>query len=159
MLREMLIKIENNEAYIAITGDRQLLEIFLPSSEQEILLGNIYLGKVENVLPGMQAAFINIGLGKNSFLYVEDALSTAELTDRDLEIKNEESKNHLISEVVRQDQQVMVQIFKEPTGTKGARVTMQPSLPGRFVVLLPHGNYIAVSRRIEEESERERLRS
>ena len=78
-MREMLIKIKNKEAFIAMTNDRQLIEVFLPRQDHQNLFGNIYLGKVENVLPGMQAAFINIGLEKNSFLYVEDALAPSSI--------------------------------------------------------------------------------
>lgn len=157
-MREMLIRINDNAPSIAITQDRQLSEMFLPSPDRQNLVGNIYLGKVENVLPGMQAAFINIGLEKNSFLYVEDAENPkeAEAALTDCEAKKE--KRCSISDLVKPDQHVMVQVFKEPLGSKGARVTMQPSLPGRYTVLLPLGNYVAVSRRIEDESERERLK-
>lgn len=155
-MREMLIQIKDKEASIAITNDRQLIEVFLPRQDHQNLFGNIYLGKVENVLPGMQAAFINIGLEKNSFLYVEDALAPASINNRDSATLKDKSRS--ISELVKPGQQVLVQLFKEPAGTKGARVTMYPSLPGRFVVLLPMGDYIAVSRRIEEEAQREKLK-
>jgi ribonuclease G len=159
MLREMLIKRKDNETYIAVTCDRQLVEIFWPSPDQRNLVGNIYIGRVESVLPGMQAAFINIGLERNSFLYAADALSPTEIAEHEWGGDTERPEARPIGDLVQCDQQVMVQIFKEPTESKGARVTMQPSLPGRYVVLLPRGNYIAVSRRIEAESERERLRS
>lgn len=155
-MREMLIKTQGKETSIAITNDRQLVEVFLPRQDHQNLLGNIYLGKIENVLPGMQAAFINIGLEKNSFLYVEDAFNPAAAYNGE---QSASERPRPISELVKPGQQVMVQLFKEPTGTKGARVTMYPSLPGRFVVLLPLGDYIAVSRRIEDETQRERLKT
>ena len=155
-MREMLIKIKNKEAFIAMTNDRQLIEVFLPRQDHQNLFGNIYLGKVENVLPGMQAAFINIGLEKNSFLYVEDALAPASINEQGK--LSSADRTRPINELVKPGQQVMVQLFKEPAGTKGARVTMYPSLPGRFVVLLPMGDYIAVSRRIEAEEQREQLK-
>ncbi len=155
-MREMLIKIKNKEAFIAMTNDRQLIEVFLPRQDHQNLFGNIYLGKVENVLPGMQAAFINIGLEKNSFLYVEDALAPASINGQGKLPSADRTRP--INELVKPGQQVMVQLFKEPAGTKGARVTMYPSLPGRFVVLLPMGDYIAVSRRIEAEEQREQLK-
>ena len=139
MLREMLIKINDDEVSIVITGDKQLLEIFLTSPDHQNLVGNIYLGKVEKVLPGMQAAFINIGIEKNSFLYVEDALSPGYSDGQLLDLQEENKKEYAISELVKSNQQVMVQVFKEPMGTKGARVTMQPSLPGRYVVLFTTG--------------------
>ncbi|NLF80521.1 MAG: Rne/Rng family ribonuclease [Clostridia bacterium] len=159
MLREMLIKRKDNETYIAITRDRQLTEIFWPSTDHRNLVGNIYLGRAESVLPGMQAAFINIGLERNSFLYAADALSPREIAEQDWGCDSERPQERAIGDLVKRDQQLMVQIFKEPSETKGARVTMQPSLPGRYLVLLPRGNYIAVSRRIEAEAERERLRN
>ena len=158
MPREMLIKIKDGETAVAITADRQLDELFLPRQDHQDLLGNIYWGRVENVLPGMQAAFIDIGLAKNSFLYVEDALSPGQVSGALLPGEGPKDRQRSISELVHHDQQIMVQIFKEPFGTKGARVTMHPSLPGRYVVLLPKGDYIAVSRRIENETERERLK-
>ena len=153
MTKEMLIRFMGDEVAVALTQDRRLEEIFLPRRDNAHLLGNIYLGQVENVLPGMQAAFVNIGLEKNSFLYVEDALPADGRS-----LPEGKDKERVISDLVKKGQNVTVQIFKEPSGTKGARVTMQPSLPGRYLVLLPCGNYIAASRRIEDEEERERLK-
>ena len=152
MSKEMLVYLKEEETAVALTEDRRLEEIYLPRPEKEHLLGNIYLGAVENVLPGMQAAFVNIGLEKNSFLYVEDALPARPRGEEEKETERS------ISDLVKKNQQIAVQIFKEPSGTKGARVTMQPSLPGRYLVLLPLGDYVAVSRRIEDEGTRERLR-
>jgi ribonuclease G len=153
--KEILIHI-NEDAAIALVEDRQLREIYLPRPDHQQLLGNIYLGEVENVLPGMQAAFVDIGLEKNSFLYVEDALPPRRMESSSA--AEGEAGQRSIKDLVRKGQQVMVQVFKEPSGTKGARVTMQPSLPGRYLVLLPTADYIAVSRRIANEQERERLR-
>ncbi|MEG1537578.1 MAG: ribonuclease E/G, partial [Clostridiales bacterium] len=158
MKREMLIKIEEDNTAIALTADGQLTEIYLPRKEEEQLLGNIYLGQVENVLPGMQAAFVDIGLTKNCFLYVEDAYLPPTVYGGKPAYDTQRTTEKQITDLVRKNQQIIVQIFKEPTGTKGARVTMQPSLPGRYLVLLPCGDYIAVSRRIENEEERERLK-
>ena len=156
MSKDMLVRFVGAEAAVALLEDRRLDEIALPRRDNAHLLGNIYLGEVENVLPGMQAAFVNIGLEKNSFLYVEDAVAAD--GRRLTEDKNAAERERSISDLVKKGQNVIVQIFKEPSGTKGARVTMQPSLPGRYLVLLPCGNYIAVSRRIENEEERERLK-
>ncbi|MBR5430573.1 MAG: Rne/Rng family ribonuclease [Firmicutes bacterium] len=157
MSKDMLVRFIGDEAAVAQLEDRRLDEIALPRRDNANLLGNIYLGEVENVLPGMQAAFVNIGLEKNSFLYVEDAIS-ADTHRLPEDRQNAGDKDRSISDLVKKGQQIIVQIFKEPSGTKGARVTMQPSLPGRYLVLLPCGNYIAVSRRIEDEGERERLK-
>lgn len=156
MKKDIVIHFDGDQGAVAILEDRRLMEVYPPHGDDNHLLGNIYLGKVENVLPGMQAAFVNIGLEKNSFLYVEDVLTSGAAYS---ENKPQEGKPHRsINELVRKGQQVTVQIFKEPSGTKGARVTMYPSLPGRYLVLLPCGDYIAVSRRIEDEEERERLK-
>lgn len=158
MEKEMLIRLHDNDVAIALVEDRRLAEVHLPSPAGEQLLGNIYLGQVENVLPGMQAAFVNIGLEKNSFLYVEDALPAAGRLPGAAQPESQGGERR-IDELVRKNQQIVVQIFKEPSGTKGARVTMQPSLPGRYLVLLPCGDYIAVSRRIADEAERDRLKA
>ena len=155
MSKDMLVRFMGPEVAVALLEDRRLDEIALPRRDNAHLLGNIYLGEVENVLPGMQAAFVNIGLEKNSFLYVEDAIPT---DGRRLTEDRSGDKDRSISDLVKKGQNIIVQIFKEPSGTMGARVTMQPSLPGRYLVLLPCGNYIAVSRRIENEEERERLK-
>jgi len=153
MENEMLIRFEGEDAAIALTESGRLVEIHPPHADEKHLLGNIYLGRVENVLPGMQAAFVNIGLEKNSFLYVDDAMAPNAYG------MNDNTKKKSITDLVKPGQQVAVQIFKEPNGTKGARVTMHPALPGRYLVLLPFGDYIAVSRRIEKEEERERLKA
>ena len=157
MYREMLVKIEKGDTSVAFVADRQLTEIHLPREQEEQLLGNIYLGRVENVLPGMQAAFVDIGQPRNCFLYVEDAYLPSTVYGGKPVLGKPASEKQ-ITDLVKKNQQVTVQVFKEPSGTKGARVTMQPSLPGRYLVLLPCGDYIAVSRRIEDEEERERLK-
>lgn len=157
MYREMLIKIENGDTSIAFVADRQLTEIHLPREQDEQLLGNIYLGRIENVLPGMQAAFVDIGQPRNCFLYVEDAYLPPTVYGGK-PIMGKPIGEKQITDLVKKNQQVIIQVFKEPSGTKGARVTMQPSLPGRYLVLLPCGDYIAISRRIEDEDERERLK-
>ena len=155
MNKDILVHFDGDSAAVAILEDYRLMEVYPPHGDENHLLGNIYLGKVENVLPGMQAAFVNIGLEKNSFLYVEDVLLPGAAYGQST---NEEKEHRAIEELVKKGQQLTVQIFKEPSGTKGARVTMHPSLPGRYLVLLPCGDYIAVSRRIEDEDERNRLK-
>ncbi len=153
MYRELLIIIEEEDTTIALMDDRQLSEIYFQQSPSKHLIGNIYKGVVENVLPGMQAAFVDIGLEKNSFLYVDDVLPPTRLDEETVS-----SQRHSIDELLKVGQEVLVQVFKEPYGSKGARVTMQYTLPGRYLVLLPNDNYIAVSRRIEDNCKRERLK-
>jgi len=129
----------------------KLVELDIERPLQYRVVGNLYKGIVANVLPGMQAAFIDIGLEKNAFLYVDDVF-----TD-----ESEESpppSRATIEKLLRVGEEIMVQVIKEPFGSKGARVTGQITIPGRYLVLVPGADYIGVSRRIESQTERERLR-
>jgi ribonuclease G len=148
MLKEILIQVTKEETKVAVLEKRRLVEVYLERSFQMRLAGNIYKGRIENVLPGMQAAFVNIGLERNAFLYVED-VHTAPGKRENLPIQN----------MLREGEEILVQVVKEPFGTKGARVTTQLTLPGRYVVLLPDLACIGVSRRITQERERERLKN
>ncbi|MCL1975084.1 MAG: Rne/Rng family ribonuclease [Firmicutes bacterium] len=143
---------------IAICHEGQLAELYLPEYDGGRLLGAIYKGRVANVLPGMQAAFVDIGLEKNSFLYADDVYTPAPLYAGLNQISLPKSAPRDIGSLLKEGQEVLVQILKEPQGDKGARVTMQPALPSRYGVLLPVNTHVAVSRRIDEEDERERLR-
>lgn len=117
------------------------------------VMGNIYKGKVVNVLPGMQAAFLDIGLSKNAFLYIDDVLHP------NLEKREKQSADKpSIRDVLRPGQELVVQVVREPGGGKGARVTTHISLPGRWLVYMPQAAYVGVSRKIGDEQERERLR-
>jgi ribonuclease G len=147
MLKEILIDVTCEETRAAVLEEHRLVEVYLERSYQMRLAGNIYRGKVENVLPGMQAAFVNIGLERNAFLFVEDVRSSR--GRKALPIQN----------LLREGEEIMVQVVKEPFGTKGARVTTQLTLPGRYVVFMPDYDTIGVSRRISSEKERERLKS
>ncbi|MGD0621340.1 MAG: Rne/Rng family ribonuclease [Thermacetogeniaceae bacterium] len=148
MLKEILIQVTKEETKVAVLEKRRLVEVYLERSFQLRLAGNIYKGRIENVLPGMQAAFVNIGLERNAFLYVED-VHTAPGRRENLPIQN----------MLREGEEILVQVVKEPFGTKGARVTTQLTLPGRYLVLLPDLACIGVSRRITQERERERLKN
>jgi len=150
MFKEILISIDEMENRIAILEDGKLMEIFIAREERQI--GSIYKGKVANVLPGMQAAFIDIGFERNAFLCVDDAMSRIHL-ELDVDIRSVS-----IKDLLKVNQETLVQIVKESIGTKGARVTTHITLPGRFLVIVPTANYIGVSRRIEDEKERERLK-
>ncbi|MGD0153854.1 MAG: Rne/Rng family ribonuclease [Thermacetogeniaceae bacterium] len=147
MLKEILIQVTKEETKVAVLEKRRLVEVYLERSFQMRLAGNIYKGRIENVLPGMQAAFVNIGLERNAFLYVED-VHTVPGKHESLPIQN----------LLREGEEILVQVVKEPFGTKGARVTTQLTLPGRYVVLLPDLACIGISRRITSERERERLK-
>ena len=157
MRREILVNVEPLETRAAILEDGELVELMVERPIQQRAVGNIYKGRVENVLPGMEAAFVSIGLEKNAFLHVGDA---GALYDEEDGVEEQKSKRFVnIDDVVRPKQEIMVQVVKEAIGTKGARVTGNISLPGRYVVLTPTNDFIGVSRRISDDKERSRLKT
>ncbi|MDW2036053.1 ribonuclease E/G, partial [Vibrio sp. 665] len=119
------------------------------------IVGNIYKGKVSRVLPGMQAAFVDIGLDKAAFLHASDIVPHTECV---AENEKQQFQVRDISELVRQGQDIVVQVVKDPLGTKGARLTTDITLPSRYLVFMPGASHVGVSQRIESESERERLK-
>ena len=147
--RELLISVDAGEKRVAVLEDDKVAEVYLERPERHSIAGNIYLGVVDNVLPGMEAAFVEIGLEKNGFLYVD------EIVGPELEGRKGARK---IQDLIQRGQTVLVQAVKDPMKTKGARLTTEVSLPGRFVVFVPHGDGLGVSRRIEDE-ERNRLKA
>ncbi len=146
--RELLISVDVSEQRVAVLEDDKVAEAYLERPERRSIAGNIYKGTVDNVLPGMEAAFIEIGLEKNGFLYVDEVIAP------ELEGK---SRGRKIQDLLSRGQEVMVQAVKDPMKSKGARLTTEISLPGRFVVFVPHGEGLGVSRRLEDD-ERVRLR-
>ena len=150
MSKEIIVNVESKETRIAVLKDRRLEEIYYERADSSRIVGNIYKGRVADVLPGMQAAFVDVGLEKNVFLHVSDALSLLD------EIPNEEPA---INQVVRPGQEIMVQIIKEPLGGKGARATCNITLPGRYLVLMTKMEHIGISRRVESDEERNRLKN
>jgi ribonuclease G len=146
--RELLISVDISEQRVAVLEDDKVAEAYLERPERRSIAGNIYKGVVDNVLPGMEAAFIEIGLEKNGFLYVDEVIAP------ELEGKSHGRK---IQDLLSRGQEVLVQAVKDPMKSKGARLTTEISLPGRFVVFVPHGEGLGVSRRLEDE-ERTRLR-
>lgn len=159
MLKEIIVNVAEEETRVAVLEDKTLVELYIERSLNQRLVGNIYKGRVENVLPGMQAAFVNIGLEKNAFLYVEDALPNRHHLAGSEPKYKESLERARINDVLKVGQEIVVQITKEPIGTKGPRVTTHLTLPGRYLVLMPCVDYIGISRRIEDETERERLHS
>jgi ribonuclease G len=158
--RFILIDSNPFETRNALVEDDKLLEFYVERSKDRGLTGNIYKGRVVRVLPGMQAAFVEIGLERTAFLHVSDIRETLE--DIDEEESREEDRrpysNARIQDLLQEGQEVMVQVAKEPIGTKGARITSYVSLPGRYLVLMPTYERIGISRRIADDSERRRLR-
>ena len=147
------------ETRVALLENGELVEVYTERGEGEQIVGNIYQSKVANVLPGMQAAFVDLGLGKNAFLYAGDILvdkSDFEFEGEQVDVSSQLKPN--IRDLVKAGQEIMVQVVKDASGTKGARVTTHITLPGRTVVLMPTVNYIGVSRRIGDEAERARLK-
>jgi ribonuclease G len=145
--RELLVSVDVGERRVAILEDGQAAEVYLERPERRSIAGNIYLGRVDNVLPGMEAAFVEIGLEKNGFLYVDEIVSP----------ELERGHGRKIQDLISRGQTILVQAVKDPMKTKGARLTTQISLPGRFVVLVPQGEGLGVSRRLDDD-ERTRLK-
>jgi len=153
---EILINVTPTESRVALVEHGLLQEFYLERRELTSHVGNIYMGRVERVMPGMQAAFVEVGLARTAFLHANDIVPRqAELAEGDMEVERVVPP---ISSLVREGQQVLVQVTKDPLGTKGARLTTQLSIPSRCLVLLPHIDTLGVSMRIDDEAERERLR-
>ncbi len=146
--RELLITVDVGEQRVALLEDDRVAEVYLERPERRSIAGNIYLGTVDNVLPGMEAAFVEIGLEKNGFLYVD------EIVVPELEGTRHGKK---ITDLIQRGQQILVQAVKDPMKTKGARLTTEISLPGRYLVYVPNGEGLGVSRRLED-AERQRLK-
>jgi ribonuclease G len=138
--------------------DAAVVEFYVERPSSQKIAGSIFLGKATNVLPGMQASFIDIGEEKNAFLYVDDAILPPNLEDADAVPEVSGRRKKTITELVKSGQDVMVQVVKEAIGTKGARVTRHVTFPGRYMVLMPTVSYVGVSRRITDDEERRRLR-
>lgn len=154
---EIIVNCSHRETRIAQLEDGQLMEYRVEREER--VVGSVFKGIVQNVLPGMDAAFVDIGLERNAFLYVADILPDEGAGDNSpASIRRSELRRRKIKELIRPGQELMVQVTKGPRGTKGARVTTRITLPGRYVVLMPEGNHTGVSRKIEDRRERERLR-
>jgi ribonuclease G len=164
MTLKMLIESDPHQTRIAVLEDDRLTEIFVERHRHRGLVGNVYKGRVTRVLPGMQAAFVDVGLERDAFLYVSDVAADVEAME-DLEIEDsarpEDPPNHhgspSIDDLLKQGQEIIVQVVKDPLPSKGARISTHVTLPGRYLVLLPTVRHFGVSRRIDDEAERERL--
>jgi ribonuclease G len=161
MFKQLIINSEKHETRVALLEDGHLAELFVEQNDDTDITGNIYKGKVVRVLPGMQAAFVDIGLDRAAFIYVDDLwVNVNEYILEDIEFSPPAVRgSDPIEDLITEGQQIMVQVAKSPIGSKGARVTSFVALPGRYLVLTPGSRHIGVSRRIESESERERLKN
>jgi len=188
MTKEMIISSNGHETRVAILEEDQVTEIFIERERQRGVVGNVYKGRVSKVLPGMQSAFIDIGLERDGFLYVSDVVDTIEEFER-LEAGDEDEEKEgegtggeagaangasgrngkrgrsrerppqpKIEELLKEGQEIIVQVAKEPLGTKGARLTSHVTLAGRFLVFMPTVDHVGISRKIDARDERSRLR-
>ncbi len=178
MYKELIINATPHETRVALLEDGTIVELFIDRGDDANIAGNVYKGRVQRVLPGMQAAFVDIGLTQAAFIYVDDViddsikdmeetfLGTTVNHDPPVDMDDEPTPSSLsrpekrrqIEELITEGQEILVQVAKSPIGSKGARITSHISLPGRFLVLMPTVNHIGISRRIEDEEERNRLK-
>jgi ribonuclease G len=166
---EILINVTRDEIRVGLLEGGQVVEVYVERKSEASLVGNIYKGKVVKILPGMQSAFIDIGLEKAAFLYVTDIHAGLEefapfLEEEEkvnsIELVSKRSRPDLtIEELIQEGQEILVQASKDPIGSKGARVTSYVTIPGRYLVLMPNVEHIGISRRILDEDERARLRA
>ncbi|GKX56490.1 ribonuclease G [Leminorella grimontii] len=155
MTAELLVNVTPSETRVAFIEGGILQEVHIDRESKRGIVGNIYKGRVSRVLPGMQAAFIDIGLDKAAFLHASDIMPHTECI-----ADTEQKQFHVrdITELVRQGQDLVVQVVKDPLGTKGARLTTDITLPSRYLVFMPGAAHVGVSQRIDSEEERERLK-
>jgi len=176
MYRKIIINAAEHETRVALLEDGNIAELFIERGDASDIAGNIYKGRVQRVLPGMQAAFVDIGLKQAAFIYVNDVIggNYNEIENFLLKQNGDQSdapdidtadsfsplirRERHIEELITEGQEIMVQAAKAPLGSKGARLTTHMSLPGRLLVLMPTSEHIGISRRIEDEAERHRLK-
>jgi ribonuclease G len=172
VINELIINVAREESRVALLESGQIVELYIERNKDSSLVGNVYKGRVLKILPGMQSAFIDIGLEKAAFLYVSDIMPVIDdfyapfIEDKGNEedpddpgMHPETVKTLPIEELLQEGQEIFVQVAKDPMGTKGARVTSYVTLPGRYLVLMPNVDHVGISRRIENEETRERLKA
>src|SRR5438552_4171115 len=163
MAREIVINATKHESRIAVLDEGQVVELWVERTRYRTVVGNIYKGRVTKVLPGMQSAFVELGLDRDAFLYVSDVLEEFEEyeseSSEDLTLAEAPRPETSISDLLREGQEIVVQVSKDTIAGKGARITSHVTLPGRFLGYMPTVNHIGVSRRSENEEERLRLKS
>ena len=166
-MNSLIISAKKHETRVALIENDDLVELYIERKSERGLVGNIYKGKVVRVLPAMQAAFVNIGLSRTAFLYIRDVYE--DLDDIDIETPDESAEKPKekdkrypkgkIEDLLKEGQEVLVQVSKDPIANKGARVTSHISIPGRHLVLVPTMNRVGVSKKIGSHAERERLKA
>jgi ribonuclease G len=164
MTKELIVASTKRETKVALLEDSVACELFIEREDHRSFVGNIYKGRVSRVLPGMQSAFVALGLERDAFLYVADLFEEwgENLLTPEEQAEAERTGNHReapIEERLHEGQEILAQVLKEPLGTKGARITSHVSLPGRYLVFMPTVEHVGVSRKIVDEDERRRLKS
>lgn len=173
MTSELIINVTREESRVALLEGGQVVELYIERKKDTSLVGNVYKGRVLKILPGMQSSFIDIGLEKAAFLYVSDIMpnvddyyapfiesDSGDAVEMDEpSAQAEDAKQLPIEELIQEGQEILVQVAKDPMGTKGARVTSYVTLPGRYCVLMPNVEHVGISRRIEKEETREQLKA
>ena len=152
MSEEILINITPQETRVATVENGVLIEVCIERRAKTTLVGNVYMGKVVRVLPGMDAAFVDVGLERAAFLHASDLVDGVSIDD------NGEKSYRPVREMLREGQSIIVQVIKNPLGTKGARLTTNLTVPSRYLVYMPGDRSVGVSAKIEDEAERDRLR-
>ena len=150
-MSELIINQKDNKIEVCVLEDNSICELYVYDDEKDNIMGNIYLGKVRNVVDGMQAAFVDIGMEKNAFISVKDAVPKVDV------VKEEQVIDFKISKIVKPNSNLLVQVKKMPTAEKGARVSTHITLPGNYIVLMPNFEVVTVSQKISSEEEKDRL--
>lgn len=165
MFKQILISKDIHEKRTAFLLDSKMDMFFVERLDENHLVGNIYKARADSVVPGIQAAFMNLGTGKNGFLYISDILEPMNEYDlileeeiEGLQIKEVTYGQNNIEDIIKKGQEILVEVTKEPFGSKGARLTTHISLPGRYLVFMPYDNRIGISKKIESAEERKRLK-
>ncbi len=160
--KKLVINATASETRIGLLEGNRLVDLYVERHKKRGMVGNIYKAKVSRVLPGMQSAFVNIGADRSAFLYGGDVMDPSHLASLNAKLQNDQDPREIsnrtpIEKILREGQEICVQVAKEPLGTKGPRVTMVVTIPGRYLVLMPEFNSLGISRRIEDEAIRKRL--
>ncbi|MEO6155205.1 MAG: ribonuclease G [Thermomonas sp.] len=159
MSEELLVNVTPRETRVAVVENGMLQELHIERGSQRGVVGNIYKGKVQRVMPGMQAAFVDIGLERGAFLHANDIVRSTQLDAGESDDASAGIPQVSITELLRDGAEIVVQVVKDPISSKGARLTTQISIPSRYLVLLPRSRVIGISARIEDEDERARLKA
>ena len=174
MNSELVVDVQSSEISIALLEDKHLVELHQESREEQFAVGNIYIGRVKKIMPGLNAAFVDVGYEKDAFLHYLDLgsnfntlyqFTTQILSDRKkvpaiqkIKLQPEIEKSGSINDILKTGQEILVQVTKEPISTKGPRLTAEISIAGRFLVLMPFADKVSVSQKIKTEEERVRLK-